>query len=166
MFCPSCGAKNGTEQKFCRSCGFNLEISARSLLEQLPSAKSVGLTKREQAIEKFGMVAFTGLGLVLLSGVLGLLYYIFMLNIWNGKNIPLGIILMLLVVFGVMALTYIYIVASDDGKKMVGNPGMARELDKGVDTGKLLEEGDFQPASITERTTDLLHVENRTRKLE
>lgn len=170
MFCPNCGSKNATEQKFCRSCGLNLENSARSLLEQMPAARSASLTKREQAIEKFGTVAFTGLGLVLLTGVLGLLYYIFMLNIWSGKNIPLGIILMLLVVFGVMALSYIYMVASEDGKKMGVNPELAREFDKELekarDTGKLLEEGNFQPASVTERTTDLLHVENKTRKFE
>lgn len=166
MFCPNCGSKNATEQKFCRTCGLNLESSARSLVEQMPPARSASLTKREQAIEKFGTVAFTGLGLVLLTGVLGLLYYIFMLNIWNGRNIPLGIMLMLLVVFGAMALTYIYMVASEDGKKMGFNPAMPREIDKGADTGKLIEEGNFEPASVVERTTDLLHVENKTRKFE
>ena len=165
MFCPNCGANNATEQKFCRSCGLNLEQSARSLLEQVPSAERANLLRREQSLERFGGIAFTGLGIALLAGLLGLLYYIFMLNIWSGRNIPLGIILMLVIVFGSMAVAYIYMIEAAKDRRTGVDPDLTRELGKGVDTGKLLEEGNFEPASVTERTTELLHVENKTRKL-
>ncbi|MDQ3373466.1 MAG: zinc ribbon domain-containing protein, partial [Acidobacteriota bacterium] len=64
MFCPNCAANNRTEQKFCRSCGLNLEKSAESLIEQFPNAQNASLLKQSQLIEKFGIFALGGLGIV------------------------------------------------------------------------------------------------------
>ena len=84
MFCPNCGSNNLTEQKFCRSCGINLEQTAHSLLEQIPSAKSADLIMKRRSLEKLGGIAFTGLGIVIGLGILGLLYSILV------KMVPFG----------------------------------------------------------------------------
>jgi len=164
MFCPNCGANNSTEQKFCRSCGLNLEAAAQSLLEQIPSAANAGLLKRKRALEKFGGIAFTGLGIAILSGIIGLIYLILTKMVLSGSSPAAGLILILFVIFAALTLAYVFM--NETLKKKGPNPEMTRELGKGDETGKLLEEGHFEAASVTVRTTDLLYPENKTRPLE
>jgi len=167
MFCPNCGANNTTEQKFCRSCGLNLESSAASLLEQIPSAEAAKLLKREKNLEKFGNVAFGGFGLVIAIAVAALVYWIFAKMVLSGENIFGGILLMAFMIFA--ALTLAYVVFKEDLKerKQKTNPTLKNEMAETLETGKLLEEKPFEPArSVTENTTDLLPVESKTRKLD
>ena len=167
MFCPNCGANNSTEQKFCRSCGLNLERTAESLLEQIPSAESVKLLKRERKLEKFGTIAFGGFGLVILTGIGAIIYLIFTKMILTGENVFAGILLVAFMIFA--ALTLAYVVFNEDLKerKQKAKPTLQSELADARDTGKLLEEKPFEPAaSVTENTTDLLYAEQKTRKFE
>ena len=64
MFCPNCGSKNSTQQKFCRSCGLSLEKSAQSLVEQIPAKIDQSLERRKEKLERFGVIALSGLGVV------------------------------------------------------------------------------------------------------
>ncbi len=51
-------------------------------------------------------------------------------------------------------------------KKAKINPARSDELIEAKDTGKLLEEKHFEPVpSVTENSTELLLVENKTRKI-
>jgi hypothetical protein len=167
MFCPNCGSNNSTEQKFCRSCGINLQQTALSLLEQIPSAKSAELIRKRRTLEKLGGIAFTGLGIVIGLGILGLLYSIFVKMVLSGTEVYEGIAMMLFIVFASLSLAYVILNETLKDKESKIGPDLAKEIDKARKTGKLLEEGNFEPVmSVTERTTNLLHVENKPRDRE
>lgn len=167
MFCPSCGANNTTEQKFCRGCGFNLEQTALSLLEQIPSAQSADLLKKERMLEKFGNFASGAFGLALLTAVGGIIYVILTKLVLSGTNFWSGLLFIFFIISAGLLLTYVVLNESLKEKKKKLAPMRTDELREGKITGNLLEEGHFKPAmSVTENTTDLLYAEKRTRKLE
>lgn len=167
MFCPNCGANNSTEQKFCRSCGLNLEKTAENLLLQIPSAESAKLLKRERNLEKFGNIVFGGFGVVLLVGIIAIIYLIITKVILSGNSVFGGIMLIAFVIFAALSLAYVVFNEDLKERKQKANPALANELAEGKETGKLLEEKPFEPVpSVTENTTDLLYAERKTRKLE
>ncbi len=122
MFCPNCGAKNTTEQKFCRSCGLNLEQTAVSLLEQIPSSESAELLKRERNLEKFGNIAFGGFGLVLLTAISAIIYFIITRMILSGTNVFFGILLIAFLIFAGLSLVYVMFNEDLKERKQKSNP--------------------------------------------
>jgi len=166
MFCPNCSANNSTEQKFCRSCGLNLEKSAESLIEQIPNAQNANLLKQTQQIEKFGNFALGGFGVVLLTAVGAIIYFIFSKMILSGANVLAGILIIAFFIFAVLSVIFVILNESTKEKKAKINPVLADELTGAKDTGKLLEEKPFEPvSSVTENSTELLFAENKTRKI-
>jgi len=167
MFCPNCGANNSTEQKFCRSCGLNLEKTAETLLEQIPSAESAKLFKRERNLEKFGSIAFGGFGLVILTAISAIIYLIITKMILTGSSVFGGILLIAFLVFAALTLAYVGFNEDLKERKQKANPSLKSELTEKQETEKLLEEKYFEPVpSVTENTTDLLYAESKTRKFE
>jgi len=166
MFCPNCGANNSTEQKFCRSCGLNLEKTAESMLEQIPSAESAKLLKRERNLEKFGNIALGGFGIVLLTGIIAIIYLIITKVILSGNSVFGGIMLIAFIIFASLSLAYVAFNEDLKERKQKTNPTLKNELAEKQDTAKLLEEKPFEPVgSVTENSTELLFVENKTTKL-
>ena len=167
MFCPNCGANNSTEQKFCRSCGLNLEGTAASLLEQIPSAESANLLRYEKLVERFGNFALGGLGVVILFGVTILIYTIIEKFLAGGTNIYFAILTVGFIVFAFLSLIFVIFNESLKEKKAKINPTAQNQIESKTNTAKLLEDKPFEPAaSVTENTTDLLYAEPKTRKLE
>lgn len=167
MFCPNCSADNKIEQNFCRSCGFNLEDSAKSLVAQIPAAGNEDLLAEEKWLEKFGSIAGKGFGIVLLIGIGAIIYAIITSMILSGKNVWVGILLVFFVIFA--ALLEVYVFFNEDLKerkeKLKWQP--QKELAAPKITGKLLEEKPFEPiGSVVENSTELLSIENKTRKFE
>lgn len=167
MFCPNCGANNSTEQRFCRACGLNLEQTALSLLEQIPSAESAKLLKRERNLEKFGNIAFGGFGFVLLTGIIAIIYLITTKMILSGESVLGGIILIAFIIFAALALTYVVLNEDLKERKQKAKPVLKNEISEKQETARLLEEKPFEPIpSVTENTTELLYAEKNTRKFE
>jgi hypothetical protein len=166
MFCPNCGAKNSSEQKFCRSCGMNLEQTALNLADQFGAVRDVSSQSIDRFFENLGKVAFGGFGTVLLIGLGFLLYTIFTRFILDGSQVTFGIFLFLFVIFAAMSLSYvIYNEGRKDRRAGKRAESTVRDL-SAPDTGRFLTEPAEMPiSSVVENTTDLLHVEAKTRKL-
>ena len=166
MFCPNCGANNSTEQKFCRACGLNLEQTALSLLEQIPSAESAKLLKREKNLEKFGNIAFGGFGVVLLTAIIAIIYLIITKVILTGNSVFGGIVLIAFMVFAALTLTYVALNEDLKERKQKASPALKNQLSEKPEMAKLLEDRPFEPVpTVTEGTTELLYNKTETKKL-
>jgi hypothetical protein len=168
MFCPNCSAKNSTDQRFCRSCGMNLEQISSAITEQYPKGAMVDLDRREQRLERFGRIAFGGFGMVIAIAVLGIIYAIVTRMILSGTQPWAGALLVAFIAFAGLTLAYVFF--NEDLKEKRKELTKRRIADPvpepDANTNRLLN----QPraghvASVVEDTTELLTVENKTRKL-
>ena len=165
MFCPSCGATNSTDQRFCRSCGLNLEPAAQSLLEHVPTGKRADLDRCERRIEKFGQIAFTGFMIVIGLGVLGLIYSILDRMVFSGDNPLAGLLLMAVLIFAMLTLAFVVFREDLKEKRMKAARTTVPELEMPAVTARLLQDDrEFEPIpAVTEETTDLLPRQHQKR---
>lgn len=150
----------------------NLQQTVESLKAQFGTEFDANTAKAEKFFNQLGKFAFGGFGAVVVIGIGILLVTIYNKFIGSGQNIMVGVFLILFMVFAALSLVYVIYASHKESLKQV-NP---RSIDEehtaakselaAPDTGKLLNESTVAPIpSITENTTDLLHVEARTRKL-
>jgi len=141
----------------------NLTDIAASFLQQFPHEGAANIQKQERMLERFGQIAFGGFGLVILAAVVGIIYWIVAKVILTGESFWAGILLIAFIVFAALTLAYVFLRESINEKKQKINPQLTGNPD--VSAGRL-GDSNFQPAmSVIEDTTDLLPVENRTKKL-
>lgn len=165
MYCPNCGAKTSTDQNFCRACGLRLEKIAASLAEQLPTKVDLTIQQKKERYEKIGMALLSVFGLGLLSFILYSVVYKLMLT---KGDILTGLAMIGFLVMVVCGLASVILFAKakevEEGKPKHLQP--ANLANGRESTKELLTEGNFEPVpSVTDRTTDLLTVEKRERKL-
>ena len=159
MFCPNCGSKNSTQQKFCRSCGLSLEKSAQSLVEQIPAKIDQSLERRKEKLERFGFIALIGVGVV---GVGAMSYMIISdMMLVQGKVLG-GLALLTIIICGLSAaffFNYANFLKKTAVKNRLQPPEEMREYET---PAKLLNDSYLEPIpSVTERTTELLYVERK-----
>jgi hypothetical protein len=159
MYCPICSAKVNSSQKFCRSCGFGLEITAKSVAEQLPSQADESLLERKNKLERLGVAALSVFGI----GVLGLLLYLvgYKLLVSQGNILAALGVLAAIVIIGCGLLSVILFAKANDlqeasGKRRLEQPD---ELVGRAGPDLLAAAKPGSISSITDRTTELLFTE-------
>lgn len=159
MFCPNCGSKNSTQQKFCRSCGLSLEKTAQSLVEQIPAKIDQSLEKRKEKLERFGFIALIGVGIV---GV-GALTYMIIFNMMLAQGKILGGLALLTIIICGLSAAFFFNYADYLKEKGVRNRLQPpEELPEYETPAKLLGDSYLEPIpSVTERTTELLNAERK-----
>ncbi|HEX8721158.1 MAG TPA: zinc-ribbon domain-containing protein [Pyrinomonadaceae bacterium] len=158
MLCPNCGTKTKTEHKFCRNCGMNLEPVSRALAAHL-SVGGAEAARAAREADRRNVYRLTG---GLLAGVFVVVFGLLLIALFPGKGFKfLGIASALIGIVTAMAVVLSSLRRMSDAQ--VGAAPHA--LDHATPTGRLLSEQTFEhvPASVTDRTTELLRVEPEDR---
>jgi len=156
MYCPNCGTKNLREHHYCRSCGLKLDEISLNVAGQFPSLEYAALIRRKELLTKLGLVSLSIAGVIGLFMLLaGAFYYklqFFSLEILMRSA---SVALVIFALASIVLLVYPKLVMKIDQL----NPRLrADETDKNetVTTSKLLSDPPFEPASVTEHSTELL----------
>ncbi|HZB46106.1 MAG TPA: zinc-ribbon domain-containing protein [Pyrinomonadaceae bacterium] len=160
MLCPNCGTKTTTEHKFCRNCGMNLEPVARALAAHL-SVGGAAAARAARAADRRTVRRMTS---GLLAGVFVVLFGLLLIAFLPGKGFKfLGVAAALIGI--VAALVSVLSPLRSMGGAEAEAPPPALDA-SAPNTGRLLHEQTFDrvPASVTDRTTELLNVEVKDRK--
>lgn len=171
MHCPHCGTEASEQQKFCRSCGFNLEKVAQLLTEQLPMVaedqpavdKAADLKGQLRRTERWLSIALTSFFLILAGGVSwGIISKIMIEKgaVWTG--------LALLLFIASTAITLFFVARREELREaLTGRQSpQPTALPPEKSTVKMLAEAQSELApSVTEHTTKRL-VAHEVREVE
>ncbi|MBX3281400.1 MAG: hypothetical protein KF756_02870 [Acidobacteria bacterium] len=134
-----------------------MEKAAESLVEQIPAKLEQSLEKRKEKLERLGIIALIGVGVV---GVGALSYMIiFDMMLRQGKVLG-GLALLTIVICGLLAVfffNYARFLKERGAKNRLQSP---EEMPEYETPAKLLNDSYREPIpSVTERTTELLYEE-------
>lgn len=165
MFCPNCAAPNTDDQSYCRSCGLKLGAISKEVAEQFPSAEYAVLQRRKRLFEILGIGSLSIAGLIGLGSLLAKVFYYKL--ILFGPEVLFYSAFGALVLFGLLSVFFFnYPKLFMNFEKV--NPQLpaigAAESGNSIPTNKLIDDRPFEPASVTEHSTELLPAAARRKE--
>ncbi len=158
MFCPNCAAASAEDHSFCRKCGLKLDVVAKTVAEQFPSTEYATIARRIRAFEIVGVFSLS------MAAVIGLAMLI--AKAFQYKVILFGPDVLFYLALAALFLFGLFSVFCFNYKEFINfdklNPRLpvsdATDQGERVTTNKLLADKKFEPASVTEQTTELLET--------
>ena len=156
MFCPNCATHTDTSQHYCRICGLNLDSIAANVAEQRPSEEFALLLKRKRRLELLGLGALSIAAVIAVSMLLaGALFFKLQFFSFEILMRSASIALVVFALASVVLLFYPKLFMSIHQLNPNEPAGEPVQI-KTVATSKLLADSLFEPASVTENSTELL----------
>ena len=157
MFCPNCAAPNADDHSFCRRCGLKLDSIAKNVAEQFPSEEYTSIANRIRRFEKIGVASLSVAAIVAFSMLVVKAFeykvILFGPNVLFYAAITAFVIFAL---FSVYCFNYKEFIDFDKLNPRLPTPE-PNEIEK-FTTSKLIEDRPFEPASVTEHSTELLEI--------
>ena len=161
MFCPNCAAINDPSQHYCRTCGLKLDAIAAELTVQNPSEEVAALLNKRKWIELLGKCALTISGIIALCLLITIAVYYKLILL--GPEILFGSAVIALIVF-LLASILFFAYPKFFLKIDRAIPTAPDRPDLTAPTSKLLEDPLFEPASVTEQSTELLTPKRESKR--
>lgn len=162
MYCPNCGANNNKKQNYCRFCGLNLRDTAKSLTSQIVFGEDSNLVKSLSSVKRVMDLALAALAGVLIVCAVG--YFFFEMGF--GKDmLKMGVVIFFLLETILGTVGYYQRKERSKARANKFEQNTTEQLES-KEPVKFPEEKAFAPLpSVVENTTELLPIENKTRKL-
>ena len=169
MYCPACGSETSDSQKFCRSCGMDVQQVQSAVAEHF-SQRDMNVIQntndvegRRKELERRGTILMLSGGALMVSLVVGFLIALGLSRVFNFDVNSLGVIAPWIIAVGLILMVI--------GIGIGIYPRLAKESSAPINnklsepTSKLLPESDIEPIpSVTEHTTRKLETVARPKK--
>ena len=158
MHCPNCAKETGIDQKFCRSCGMNLEAVSKALAEHQSNSgpPAIQSTEERGAVSGLGRKMFFGVAILLAGGLIGAINGILFDHNRLGQLGSIVVVLsgILLVAYAVLSPMW----RQASITKSSGRPASTN----GLETHETVTNRGLPPIpeSVIDRTTDILEPES------
>ena len=153
MFCPNCAAQNDESQRYCRTCGLRLDEIVAELIAQDPPPEMAAMLKRKRHIQTLGVFSLSIAGIIGLMLLLSQVIYYKL--IYLGPELLFGSAIAALILF-LLASVFFFNYPKFFMKMDGFHTRPTKQGEAATPTAKLLNDPPFEPANVTERSTELI----------